>query len=349
MPLRIFFINFHRGYHVGWKRPRKIIDHITVLRALISLAYEVNNQVLAKKVSSGEVSATALLPVVQDKGYARLLAPFPILPSLTKMSKLGVTWATLVAIKKVVSFAQECVDSKGKPVLKGRDNNGIIIECVHEGKTLKLTVKQSIACIDGEDCRFLPEPRSNLFQEISEYRNRIDRVTGTADLYRISGWKPNTPLWVCFRGDEEALKHISNLMEILEKVGLGAYRSRGWGLFQLLENLKPHKLDLDVLEKHSSWTTGYNMLLGLTIPGEWLDQELSYGRSTEVTGIAGPVYEEYKLPLIHAIEIGSLVYVKYLSEEFGKKPIPQIIRITTSLYNYRPIIVFNPLVVNNLG
>jgi len=256
---------------------------------------------------------------------------------------LGVSWATLPAVREILVFSRECVEGGGVPIIVGGGDDFIEISC--RGKSLRLKVVERIVCMDGDDCRLLGKPRLPLFEKIEEYHNRIDRVTGSADLFRLEGWKANTPLWVCFEGSSEALSHIEPLLKILGELGLGAYRSRGWGAFKVVEGIEPCDVDVKVLDRNSGWEIGYNFLLGSMLPGEprdWLDENHSFAPPTIISGIAGPVFEEYRLPLIKALGVGGLVYAR-------RKPRASIVWIRTSVPGQKAWIVFNPLVVNSVG
>ena len=339
MPIQVFFLEFLKGYHVGWRRAKAIIDHTTILRALMSIAYSLGDTLLIDKLSRGEIASTALLPAIENGGRARLLTPFPILPSLVKASRLGVSWTTLYALNKITSFAQRCVEARGKPMLMGREGDRVVLRCIGTEKELRLAIRSGVACVEGDDCSSLPSVPSPLLERISEYHNRIDRVTGAADLYRLDGWKPNTLLWLGIGGDEEALKHVASVLEILSELGIGAYRSRGWGLFKL-RAVAVHELEKTVLDRCVGWRSGYNALLGSALPADWLDPSLTYARPTVITGISGPSFEEYRLPLIQAMDVSSLVYAK-------KAPSPTLIRVSTSLPNREASMIFNPLVVSS--
>jgi len=345
MPLRLFFLEFPKGYHVGWRKASMIVDHTTLLRALASVAYMVDDQFLVNEIVEGKLATSSLLPSLAsaDRQCYRLLTVFPTLPSLVKLSKLGVSWATLPAVREVLVFVRECVEGGGAPVIVGGGDDFIEIGC--GDRSLRLKVVERIACVDGDDCRLLGKPRLPLFEKIEEYHNRIDRVTGSADLFRLEGWKTNTPLWACFKGSSEALAHVESLLKILGELGLGAYRSRGWGAFRVVEDVKPCDIDGKVLDRNTGWETGYNLLLGSILPGEprgWLDESRSFALPTVIGGIAGPVFEEYRLPLIRALGVGGLVYAK-------SKPRARVVWVRTSVPGRGVWIVFNPLVVNSIG
>lgn len=344
MPIRLFFIVFSKGYHVGWRRPEKIIDHVTLLRALMSVAYSLGDEWLAREIASGCLSATALLPAVPVGKCTRLLTVFPTLPAIVKASKLGVSWITLHAAHRVVTLAQKCANTSTWPVLSSVKDK-LLIKCQSGEDKLELDVWRGVACVPGEDCRSLQEGLEapiELFEELVEYHNRIDRVTGAADLYRLSGWAPRVPLWLAVRGEEKVLRHVEASLEALRELGIGGYRSRGWGSFKLVGDARPCSLDMEVLEGYSAWSTGYNMLLGSMFLErvDWIDGRLSFAKPRIFMGISGQVYDEYRLPVIEAMDIGSLVYAR-------STPSLVVYKIGTASPHGKAYIVFNPLVVSS--
>ncbi|MET1101571.1 MAG: hypothetical protein ABWW69_03730, partial [Pyrodictiaceae archaeon] len=250
MKTRVLFFAFKRGYHVGWRRPEKIVDHVTVLRALLSTAFMLGRRGFVESVRSGELAASALLPALpMGDGEARLLSLFPPLPALVKRSKLGLSWATLPASHAIVVFANDCASKGGLPLLARAKDGGIGVFCRNgDGGRLLLDLREGgIACLPGEDCNSLPRAPTPILEKVEEYHNRIDRVTGAADLYRVSGWRPQAPLWLGLHGVESVVDEAEALARILGELGLGAYRSRGWGFFSV-EELKPHRLDEAILQ-----------------------------------------------------------------------------------------------------
>lgn len=344
MPVRLFFTSFSKGYHVGWRRPERIVDHTTLLRALTSVAYSLGDGWLVEEIASGRLPATALLPAIPVGSCVKLLAPFPVLPARVKASKLGVSWITLHSAHEVVELAQRCARASSWPVLSGTRDK-VVVECKGGGDKLELNVWRGIACAPGDEYKLLrerSEAPARLFEELVEYHNRIDRVTGAADLYRLSGWAPRTPLWLAVKGEEGVLRHIEAALEALGELGIGGYRSRGWGSFKLSRNLKPCDLDVEVLERYSKWNNGYNMLLGSMPLGraDWINERLSFAKPRIFMGISGQAHDECKLPVVGAMDIGGLVYATTI-------PSPIVRNIRTASPHGRVYMVFNPLVVSS--
>ena len=342
MPLRLAFLEFRRGYHVGWRYAERIVDHATVVRGLVSIAYSLGLQSLAEELARGVVTASALLPALRLNEHYRLLAPFPPLPSTVKLSKLGIEWATLPAIRKLLEFSNEWARSNGFLLLAGVEGERILIDCCQdscrESRRLELVIAGSIACSNENDCRGLPRDRLELFKAIEETHNRIDRATGSADLYRVRGYMPTIPLWLGLVGDEDVLDKVSGLLKLLGEIGLGGYRSRGWGLFRILEDVDVSSSDESLLHACLGWRRDYNLLLGSIPPGDWMDRMYSYARARLIMGISGPSYEEYKLPVLKVMDVGGLVYARDVPKPFTYK-------IRMSHPKLEAVVLFNPLVV----
>ncbi len=342
MPLSLYLLEFSKGYHVGWRKPHTIIDHHTVLRALASVAYMTGDTSVAEAIASGKVRASALYPALpREDSSARLLVGLPHLPALRRASKLGISWATLRASLEILSHASRCTESGGRPYLSGRRGEPLI-ECWRPEagmSSLKLGLRSDVACLPGPDCNSLAEAGVG-FEKIEEHHNRIDRVTGAADLYRLSGWRPLNPLWLAVEAPNRVLDHIGGLLEVLGELGIGAYRSRGWGHFTLNDGVVAHGLDGEVLSQHTHWTRGaYNLLLGSIPHGEWIDPSRSFANSRMLMGISGPPYEEYKLPVVSLVGPCSVVFAR-------NEPTPWVRQVSTSNPALRAILVFNPLVVS---
>ena len=70
--LKIYLIRFKTPYHVGWRKPRKIIDHITVLRALLNISFTLGIRKVPEEIVNGAVKSSAILLKLDIK-FARTL------------------------------------------------------------------------------------------------------------------------------------------------------------------------------------------------------------------------------------------------------------------------------------
>jgi len=336
---QLILLSFERGYHVGWRSPQPIIDHITLLRALISMSHTTRVNKCADLIINGKLSTTALLPTAKCiEGKLKLLTIFPRLPVVGKASGVQRLLTTLTAVIHILKYTSECVKNNGRvfvtPII-----NMVKLEClgVQGIKPLELPVKKGVVLKDVKEQSAI-EPLGSLFEVfemITEYRNRIDRLSGAADVFQVYGYKPRTPLWLALIGENEAVKCAIEQLEILQVLGIGGLRSRGWGKFTVIRDVSICDEDLEVLKNYLGWSIDYNYLLGFMTPGTWVDSDRSYALKITITGRAGPSHNAYKLPVLEVMDIGSLVYAK-------KHPQP----FTLSLSNNSAVIVFNPVVLH---
>jgi len=335
--IRVVVVEFDKGYHVGWRELRRIIDHTTILRALIYVAYLTNAIKCIEVLSKGGLEASALLPTVSDsEEQLRLLAPFPKIPCLGKAGRVRGLFVTLSTLGKVLNYIARCGMNGGVPVAQEViAGDEIMVKCAEVKKEVLVLKKvKGIACMDKECDKVTPRFPEELFSIVSEYRNRIDRLTGATDVFEVYRIKPFTHLWLAFRGSEEAVECGIRCLEVLQRLGIGGLRSRGWGRFRVVTNAKVSSEDREVLERLSGWLQGYNYLLGLMPPGDWVDIEHTYATREVIMGLAGPSNNEYRLPIIYTMDIGSIVYAK-------TPPLPQ----TFLLDGGRAILLFNPVTI----
>jgi len=338
---KVAVLIFDKGYHVGWREPRRIIDHTTLLRAFIYVAYLTGCIRCVELIEKGRLAASALLPTVKTaSGCLKLLAPFPQIPCLGKAARLRGLFVSLSTLREILQVVSKCYNGGGAPIaFEVSVERKVVIRCTNV-KDLKLELKRvkSIACLNklDKDCSIIVDQIPlQFFMQISEHRNRVDRITGAADVYEVYGVQPQTPLWTLVMGSNEALDCAMNLLKILQKFGIGGLRSRGWGRFRIEIDTKICDDDEDILRLYSGWSTGFNYLLGSMPPGDWLDLEHSYAVKDVIMGRAGPSNNEYIVPIIYVMDVGAVVYTKDV-------PQPYII----SLSGGRAIYIFNPVVIH---
>ncbi len=346
--LKIYFMRIYTPYHVGWRNPRKIIDHTTLLRALISLAYETGYTKLVEQISNGVIKASAILPTVKGDRY-RLLVPIPPIPSKIKIRKYNIHWITLEALHELIEKINECPRHDSLPFISSIENDKLVITCISrdgsEEKILELTFlkrrhREGIINTSILDLRSkIVDEDVDIFYQV-EYHNRIDRITGSADPYVLTGYKVNNILWFAVRSGEES-EALDKLLQIHSEIGLGGYRSRGWGHFRIImENIEVDYNDYNILLNNTIWKKeSYNVLLGSMIFNDEIDYGKSFININEIEGKAGPTYNEYDLPVLQVADIGSLVYLL-------REPGHLVIDVTGTPHGFNPKIVFNPLVIS---
>jgi len=340
MPVKVALLGFERGYHVSWRKPREVIDHSTVLRALVYLAHLTGSERCAELIESGGLAASALLPALPvGEGYVRPLAAFPYIPCLGKASRFRGLYTTLPALRNLMEFVRECHGAGGVPVATGADEElGVSLSCIGRSRSIKgppLGLREGVVCLESGDCADVSVYATTRFTEVVlEHRNRLDRISGAADVFVLYGARTRTPLWLALHGDEDSLACAERLLEVLQHTGIGGLRSRGWGRFRALNELKLKDEDQRVLNLQIGWAPGLVYLLGTMPPGAWLKPELSYASRYVIMGRSGPPNDEYVLPVLEVMDVGSLVHVKSV-------PKPEVISINGG----RALYIFNPVVL----
>lgn len=301
--LRTYFIIFETPYHVGWREPEAIIDHSTILRALISVASSIGDEKLVNAVKELKVRASAVLPTAKgEDGRVRLLAPLPVLPRMVRLSKLGIKWATLTAVRSIALFATRCAEAKGVPYVASARGGAITIRCTGSDDVLELRYGRGVVKPGGEPS-IAEEPQ---LRRVLHYFNVIDRATGSADLYPFAGFEATSPMWIAVDAPNGFEQHIEPLLSLLGELGIGGRRSRGWGRFRVVD-LDAYGDDVEVLKRYGTWTRDtYNVVLGCTLNG--FDRRRSFVATRSIGGRAGPPYDEHLLPFMILADVGSTLY-----------------------------------------
>jgi len=303
-------IRFTSPYHVGWREPEPLIDGSTILRAVMSLAYSLDARDLIEDTLNCSVKISSALPTISCGKEEKILAPFPLLPATSGMSKLGISWITLNALSKLVRELNACVHDGGSPFL-GRVNTkrdseelDIPVECKKQkGKIelMKLKARGSIVQLEEEQSSC--DVARDIFRKVRSFRNRLDRMTAASELYQVSGYMPSVPLSVVVIAPERLQKNLETLFKLLSGIGLGGFRSRGWGMFEFVEGRELPNMKL------SFSGPGYYALLSST---PYLNGYADLGKSfitlRYIEGIGGAAHSEYQLPFLIAADAGSLVY-----------------------------------------
>ena len=217
-----FLFNFNTPFHVGWRRPQNYIDGSTIARALMYLAYMLKRTELIDGVIQRRIKFSGLFPATytEDNKIKLLLHPLSI-PLVGKLE--NVEAFTLQAIREFLNALSCEEDDVAFKVINGKIY-------VH-GKGTKVNVKRSehgnVICRLKEDI-VAPE---KLFIKHVEHRNRIDRISHASDLFSVSGYVVNIPMWMLCEADQKLLDETSFLLNLLGEFGLGGYRGRGWGRF----------------------------------------------------------------------------------------------------------------------
>jgi hypothetical protein len=345
-------IEFTKGYHVGWTRSEEIIDHITILRGLIATLAMMQEHDSIGRIINGELKTTSVFPIHICKGVGKLLARMPASPHGPSIKKERVRWSTLPATRRVLEFYEKCDSLGGFPLLKSIEE-GVVYECrdkdtlrYYDEEKFKVVGDPRILCIEGDDCEHICHDKRHYYEYFDEVHARIDRVSGSSDVYRLTGIKALAPLWLALISTSEAiLDKAVKALRLLGDIGLGGYRSRGLGRFKLLD-VKLADEDIEVLKKNTLLNRpGYVYLLGsypiIEDAIKLFDIDRAYCYQRLLEGISGDSYNYYYLPVLRLLDVGSVVYLRET-----RRGLYYTIPIDAIGLGFKPMIVFNPVVIH---
>jgi len=340
--IKVYAIRFKTPYHIGWREPSKIVESVTLHRALISLAYEIygaQGDNIVKSII--ETKLSSLLPSIKiDNKCYKPLIPYPPIPSRPKPEKAGFEWATLKAISEILSMIEKCITSHGEIPFTFLEDGRTKILCNGSPREIGVRVLKGKGILASDEEKLeqylkdFPKP----FEEVGIWRNRIDRITGSADLYRVPAFRARTDLILIAYQDTDIAYSLQEMLQILGKLGLGGLRSYGFGKFDIWEaNICEEGLEKNLEAYVGFKASGVYLSLGsyLGEDKEW-ERNKSFIRPKEIQGYSGPPYEGYLLPLVRYASAGSIVYLKQI-------PRPRLIEISAS--TFKPLLIFNPLLI----
>lgn len=333
MQIRLLVLNFRTPYHVGWKVPEPIIESITVHRALVytSTIIEGSDKRIQEII---DLRTSAVLPVVKHENCYKLLIPLPPIPSKIPLKKRALKYTTLKAAVKLLRLARTKTlfieEVKETTMIGYKDvdkaDSGVIL---FEGGE-KLCYRNEVI----HECEENVNPPKRIVEKVDVYVNRIDRATNSADVYKISGFKPNTKLGVILHGDKEIVEYATGLFSVIEELGIGGMRTRGFGKFVIEQG---YLCDQEYIKTTCSHE--YIVLLGSYTYVNGINIEESYINKKSIMGYAGPAQDSYLLPYLDFIGSGSIIYI----DKDGILPKHYVIK--TSYVG--ALMIFNPVIAGD--
>ncbi|MEM0040722.1 MAG: hypothetical protein QXZ48_07925 [Zestosphaera sp.] len=323
MLVKALQIEFTSPYHVGWRRAESIIDGLTLHRALIALHNLVLRQSPIDPILN-ELRVSAVLPAVMKEGYYEPVLPLPPLPSRIRPKKAGFEWVTLSA---AISLVEDLTKHRRLLITSVKDNKA----------TIKLDSTTRELCIVGRILKLCEEnievPQSGPIERFEAVLNRIDRLTNSADLFKISGYKARSSMIVMLQSNNDnVLRTAEELLKLSGDIGLGGLKSRGLGRFVIKGEAK---INTKYFERKAC--AGYNLLLGsYVLEDPPVDLMNSFVNTRLLAGYSGPPQDLHILPYLSYAGAGSIIYV-------NKPPHPVIRPIKTSIIG--SLLVFNPLII----
>lgn len=317
----LILLNFESPYHVGWRSAEPIIEGFTVHRALIYASVVVEGDA-SRTGELTELRVSAALPALSAGNCYRLLLPTPPLPSRVALKKRTLRWTT---IKAVASLA------RGMPyilnIVEEGGEEGRIAVCSEEG-LLELCYKNEVI----HECEKSVEAPIHILERVDVHVNKVDRITNTADVYKVIAYKPYTKLGVALQGEDSTINYVAELFKVVEELGIGGMRSRGYGRFTTEIGTLCDEDEKLLVEQRGP---GRLVLLGSYTFNDSIDRSKSIVNKRNVAGYAGPAYDNYVLPYLDYIGSGSIVHATT-----NLSPI----RISVKTSRAGALIVFNPVV-----
>jgi len=326
--VEVFLLRFRTPYIVRLHSPLEIVDSFTVLRALMDVASKAGFASVFDSIANGRLAASSILPAVRSNGCYRLLAPISAVPATPEKVLRELAFAPLHVIREAVLEPYSKLPERCLPLR-------VVLDGGKPGVRIR--------CGDRESSypRYLFYSRSDLFRRVEETRSRIDRITAAADLYKIRAVMPLTELWIAF-SEPVNEANLRSAIELLGMIGVGAAKSRGTGKFELADG-EPCKEDVEALADletlSRSFSSGPVMLLGSYIPQpeDSYSPSLSIVAPNRIYGSAGHAYNEYRMPMITAAGVGSILWLT--------KPAKPYVHELQVFEDFRPRLVFNPVVL----
>jgi len=327
---KVFLLRFRTPYVVRLHNPLDVIDSFTVLRALMDIASKSGFISIFNSIAKGELAASSILPALRIDNCYRLLVPISTVPATPEKILRDPAFAPIGMVREAIlepylEFRERCI-----PIHIALDARGseVRIRCGNRETSYPRSLFWSFG---------------DLFKRIEETRSRIDRVTATADLYKVRAVMPLTDLWIAF-SESVGEDILRSALTLLGMIGIGAAKSRGMGKFDLVVG-EPCREDVEVLTDLNAisqkFFTGPIMLLGsyLPQPSDSYEPLLSIVTPNHIYSFAGHAYNEYRLPMVIAAGVGSILWLR--------KPVKPAIFEVQGGEDFRPRLVFNPVVLDH--
>lgn len=299
MPYAYVVLEFRGGFtsyspvlHEGY------LDSTTLQAALVAVEAELLGH---SKPLLADARFTSLLPLacVQERSL-------PLLPPLRLPVAGSVSgfWTPRAANKALKAIA----DCSGDVVLVYDADRGVHhFYCLTNGNVfgnLVYSPDRMLVAAEGEKVEFQPP-----LVTMDRHRLVVDRLTATATPYMLAVVEPRTPYW--FAAHLPANEHCHALREalrLIEHVGLGAYRSVGFGRVRVVE-ARCGSLDLlpDELLGVDAHRPGLLVSLGLLLPKSGC--RIMYCRASRFgayRGYGGRILN-FRRPMVVAAAPGSIV------------------------------------------
>jgi CRISPR-associated RAMP protein, Csm4 family len=256
--VKLITLKFTSPYSIGERENH--IDAITLYRALIKALTLLEEPF--DEIKNGEVKFSSTFPVVNGKLYLKI--PYRIV---------------------------KCTDRDKEKMLKKIEYiDADIFKKVSPPYTLECENDVGYLVGDGEKVKLDSNFLQSYGESVVQYKNRMDRVNNSADIYSTSSFIPNTPVGFLATGWNNRLEKA---LKLLEKLGIGKDRNLGYGRFTVQE---VKDIDLTLPNREYKYVTGRAYT-----EGEYLSEKL------ERAQIIGGDMDAVLHSILVLLPVGSLI------------------------------------------
>ncbi len=319
--MKLVKLKFRTPFKVGRD---DYIDAILIYRALMSvLAYMGVDPLYV--INKG-VKVSSVLPFIGEPLFFS-----PPKKVYCKDRRTDKDRRTEKAIKKanyVTKKVLENIKESGKFEITCKDN-AIMLNDKIEVKLAQGVIYADEKAVQNE---LQKRTEEGLFNKRVDYKNRMDRISNTADIYTVASYYPTTEMAIIVENYDEV---IGKGIKLLGKLGIGGERSIGYGKFEVT----------GVEDFNFNFTSGsYYYLTGRGFTKEGFIAD----RFERVTGIAGSFANVITLPLLILIPRGSLVKSPckaVLGYDSEWKDITNKLSDSQFMSNVKNVIIIDPIVI----
>lgn len=236
--LKAYTIIFPNGYRIGKRLTTPLINSSYLFRALVSVAFELAKTGLVEAILKRRIALSSLLPTIT---YSEEQVPgiyYRILP-IVGLKKPRNIIVDLFAAREILDSRSglneplevtkvDIPEEKNKPCLL-RLSNG------HDTVNLEKCKKRPIV-ITGSSTSYTLVKNYTKIEESFIYRNRVDRITRSADPYLFYYYQSNGPFYLLACIDLNYIDDFEQTLRVLGEKGIGSSRSNGYGKFIFKES-----------------------------------------------------------------------------------------------------------------
>lgn len=295
---------------------------------------------LVHNILNGDIRATSILPLIEANIP---LLPFPVLLKLILAKKTSTG-----DIAKTKSLKYITPKALNKTVKLLREDVHVDIDENYLRFTTSSGMEEQLYCKTGIlailDEKQLIDKVTTMFYTVDYIRNRIDRISGAADLYHMACTMPLQKMYfILYIGNKDLVKIVHSSIKLLAETGIGGKHSIGLGKFRIVETENVEEFN-PILYKYLPSTPDdesyYWVSMGKYVPENNRELVEKYYEADIVAGIGGGIIP-YRLPATKVMLLGSTISTS--SRKIPKGLIDRLDSIIPSIILFNPIFYKLPL------